>query len=451
MPNPGVPLVSSIAPIFRAACLAAATSLCASLLTSCSACDSRTAPHTSPSSSSGHPAATPASASAAPSAPERRSLPERRPLDERKLLEKRSDVIAGLNAARDLLAKNDAKGALALLAPIRAMDPLGGALALTFARAALAAGDASLALRAANQAVTAARGRADLVASAGIVVGGALEKLSRPRDAIDAYQAAMSQGREQSVAKRAIQRLRKLGVEEVSGAARPSVDVHADGVEQACKVIESQVRSGKVELPSSSAADLAELDCAIDMTLDVDAPALRHAYALRVDAGGAGGSDRLIWVALEGAQGLQLFGPVVSVFGTKASGVLNDVVVDLQKIDVLPGGAPEVVTKIVERRTLPDVALDEVTELEETRAILLTIDRGGILPSREVVLSSRIYRARIDPKAKPMPRGFAMAQGGGQVAEYAMKVAWGGPNSITLTKVSGDAKPKLEGDLQLFP
>jgi hypothetical protein len=294
------------------------------------------------------------------------------------------------------------------------------------ARAALATGDATLALRAASRAVTAARGRADLQKQANNVLGTALEKLSRPKNTLEDTAPVISPA---------------------------SANLHADSVEQACHAIETEIRTGKVDLPSSAASGVSEFNCTTDMTLDVGTPELRQAYALRVDAGGAGGADRVLWVALEGAKGLSLYGPVAAVFGTNVPGVLNDVVLDLQKIDVLTGGAPEVVVKITEKRTLPDVALDEVAELDETRAIILTVDRGGVVASREVGLSSRASRARLDPsgKAKGMPRGFAMAQGVAHVDEYSMKVSWGGPNTMTLTKVSGNAKPPVEGELNLFP
>jgi hypothetical protein len=340
------------------------------------------------------------------------------------VLEKRADVIAGLNAARDGLAKNDGKAALSALAPLGSSDPVGGALALFVARASLAGGDAEAALRAASRAVTAGRGRADLVAQAGSVVAAAREKLSRPKSAAQ---------------------------DGASALAPVSAELHADVIDQACPAIEAAVRAGKVDLPSLGATDIAEFTCATDMTLDVGVPALRRAYALRADVSGAQGSDRLLWVALEGAKGRSLYGPVASVFGRNVPGALNDVVLDLQKIDVLQGGAPEVVVKIIERRTLPDVALNEIAELDEIRAIILTTDRGGVVASREVVLSSRASRVRIDPASKRIPRGFSPAAEGAHVEDYSMKVTWGGPNSMTLTKVSGNAKPLIEGEIQLFP
>lgn len=378
-------------------------------------------------------------------------MPERVALDATKILEKRSDVIAKLNAGRDLEKKGDANGALDALKAARSTDPLGGAVALALSRAALASRDYGLARRASQVAQLAGLGRKDIVSNAGAVLGESLEKLGRPRDAVTAYGAALAVDRNQPRAGNALERLEKEGAAPALGTVEKAPDVQAPDIAGACGSIEREVRSGKVDLAFAPGPDATAVTCMEDYALDIRTAALEAARAIRIDVQSDSGAERLVWIALQGPTGLSLFGPVTLIFAAPASGVVNDVVVDLQRIDVLPGGAPEVVIKLTERRTLPDIALDEVLEIDETRAFLLTVDRGGIQASREIVLSSRVLRSKIDQKSRQMPRGFEPAADLGRAAEYSMKVAWGGPNTMTLTRAYGNAKPKLEGSISLFP
>jgi hypothetical protein len=180
----------------------------------------------------------------------------------------------------------------------------------------------------------------------------------------------------------------------------------------------------------------------------VGSKTLVAAHALKVDVEVGDDRERLVWVALAVEQGLKLFGPVTHVTGVGAPGAVNDTIVELQMIDILPGGAPEVVVKVVERRTLPDAALAEVVTIDETRATLLTVDHGPVQASREVVLSSDVRRERIGERARDAPRGFSFSAP--FTANYTMKVGWGASNEMTLTKQSGNAKPRVEGSVKLF-
>jgi hypothetical protein len=377
-------------------------------------------------------------------------VPERAELDAKVLLEKRSELVEKLNRGREALGKGDGKEALDLLLPLRTEDPLGAAVAITVARAAVASGNFALGASAARVATTSAKRRDKVAVEAQLVLGEALEKLARPGYAIRAYEGAIAI-QSSAPARTALARLRKTEASEPLGAASPSSERRIESAEQACTAIEADIKAGKVDLafPPERAED--EIACATDFTLDVKASGLKRALTLRADVRTKVGVERAIWVALEDEKSLLLHGPVASVFGAPGGQATNDVVVDLQQIDVLLGGAPEIVLKITEARTLPDIALAEVLNADVTRAVLLTLDRGGVQASREVVLSSRVVRDHLGPKALPLPRGFESASGLGKSVDFSMKVAWSGPNSMTLTKVSGSVKPLTEGVITLFP
>jgi hypothetical protein len=235
------------------------------------------------------------------------------------------------------------------------------------------------------------------------------------------------------------------------GAAQPSSERRFESDTEACKTIQEDIKAGKVDLAFAADGADGEVACVEDFTLDVKASGLKRAQTLRADVRTKIGSERAIWVLLEDPKSLLMYGPVASVIGMPNGNAVNDVVADLQQIDVLPGGSPEIVVKISQRETLPDVTLAEVLEIDVTRAVLLTLDRGGIQASREVTLSSRVERNRLGPKTLPPPHGFDAASGLGKVNDFSMKVAWSGPNSMTLTKASGKAKPSVEGAITLFP
>jgi hypothetical protein len=363
------------------------------------------------------------------------------------VLAKRPEIVGKLNDAKELLGKSDDKGALVALTALRAEDPLGAATALTLSRAALATGDPALAASAARVAIASAAGRSDLVADAHVTLAAALEKLGRPREALLQYEAAENE-HSSPAAKKAVERLRKDAAEPLTKVdAIPERRV-ADP-KAACDALEADAKANKLELAFST-LPVEEAHCSVDFTLDVKAKELARAIALRLDVVTTNATERAEWVVLEDAKGGLLHGPVASVFGAKGGAFANDVVVDLQQIDVLPGGSPELVVKITERRTLPDVALGESVEVDRTQAVLLTLDRGPLQASREVVLSSRIRRDRIG-KPGAFPHGFGAAKGLGTTAEYSMKVAWNGANSMSLTKASGSAKPAVEGSVTLFP
>lgn len=423
----------------------------ATYLTGCSSCGTRGSGGAASSASAPTPvAAAPSASASAIEPPERRSLPERSDLDAPAMLAKRAELVTNLNHARERLEKGEAKDALEQLSSLRADDPLGAALAVTIARAANASGNFALGASAARVASAGAKGRDKLAVEGQLALGEALEKAGRPREAMRAYEGAL-EVRSTGAAKSALDRLRKTEATEPLGAAQASSERRFDSDEQACKSIEQDIKAGKVDLAFAPNGAETEVSCATEFALDVKTTGLKRALTLRTDVRSKLGFERLMWVLLEDPKSLLLYGPAASVFGAAGGNAVNDVVVDLQQIDVLPGGSPEIVVKIAERRTLPDVALAEVLDVDVTRAVLLTLDRGGIQTSREVTLSSRLERNRIGPKALPAPHGFDAASGLGKVNDFSMKVAWSGPNSMTLTKASGKAKPTVEGAITLFP
>jgi hypothetical protein len=229
-----------------------------------------------------------------------------------------------------------------------------------------------------------------------------------------------------------------------------------NAVATACSVIEAELRSGHVALRSANRSEGPTVACSEDYSLDLErSSGLRRATALRVDVGSL---DRLAWVLLEmgtpGAPELALWGPCAAAVVSKIDGAANDVVTDLQPIDVLPGGSPEVVVKMMSLRTEPDLALNELLEVDETRAVLLTTDRGQVESSRELSIASRIVRRMLAPKDRTTLSGYPASAALGEVTSHQMKVAWGRPNTIVLTKTEGVGPPPpvdTEGEITLFP
>lgn len=420
-------------------------SLLLSLLSALSACTCDRKRASPAASSEKPPPSAPPPASASPL--ERRVLLERDSVDGAAMEKVHSDVVAKLDAARDLLGKNEARRALDDLKTLRAEDPLGGALNVTLARTALEAGEPALAERAARLAALASIGSKAL-ADAELVRGQALDKLGRPADAAAAFTLALAADSKRSRAKTELERLRKSLPAGPIASAVPAEEAPIVGRTETCTRLENAARAGKGELGTETVAEIKSATCNVDFSLDVGAQTLAAAHAFKVDVDTAEGLERSIWVGLETAQGVKLFGPVVRVVGFGVPGAVNDAVVDLQKIDILPGGSPEVVVKVVERRTFPDAALGEAAELDETRAMLLTVDRGPVQASREFVLSSDARRERIGEKMRDLPRGFTTSPP--YRSNYDVKVGWGSSNEIMLTKVGGNGKPRVEGSITLF-
>jgi hypothetical protein len=321
---------------------------------------------------------------------------------------------------------------------------MGGASAVAFGRAALAAGEPLRAAAAGRLAAIAATGRSSLVADAQVLLGSALEKLAQPVGARVAYEAAALAEPGRGAVREA---LKRLGDEKALREALP--DVVASSIAEACSKVEAMVSAGTLPLEEGLLGGAKVTGCTEDFVLSTGAAALPRAIALRVDLAATTARGRAMWVALDVGSGLRLAGPVAAVSGPLEGEAVNDVIVELQQIDVLPGGAPEVVVKISERRTLPDVALAEVTELDETRAVLLTVDRGGVQASRSMTLSHRARRVALGGKVERLPKGFGAARPAS--SEFEMKVAWGAPNAMVLSKVSGGGKPPVEGEIVLFP
>src|SRR3970282_1961547 len=129
--------------------------------------------------------------------------------------------------------------------------------------------------------------------------------------------------------------------------------------------------------------------------------ALDKASALRVTS--AAGTLVMAWVGRHTPSGGKVYGPVDWAVSPREYRLINDFTVDLQKVDVLHGGGPEVVVKLDERRTLADVALNELVELEQTRVFILSLDRGQLEASRAFVLSRTEGPKPLAPKDKRLP------------------------------------------------
>jgi hypothetical protein len=359
----------------------------------------------------------PASPAPAPEPPPPEPAPERRilaPRSEQKaedLLADRDRLLEAHQATKRARAAGDAERARELLASALESAPLAASLQVLEGQAALAAKDATGAHRAARIATHGSEGRDDLDTEARWILDAALE----------AMQATASDAG---------------SVTEARGATVFT----AGDLDSACEAIRAHV--------SESVGGVFE--CAMDALLDLEAPPLLRAAAFRVDLGKSP-SERQLYVALERAEEVTILGPVASVFSHDAKGLVNDVIVDLQRIDVLRGGTPEIVVKLSERRTVPDPVLNEVLELDRTTVVLLTLDRGHLEASRPLRLEESIVRRAIDPKARKVPTGHRPLRTLGVPSAFRMKVAWSRPGEITLSKISGNADPPDEGAIELFP
>ena len=375
-------------------------------LGACLSCKSQKTP---PGVASGPAAETSASARAAGSSsatstlaevePPRRRLEERAPIDRAVLAKPRKVVLAALATARQKIAQHHGSEAIDALRQVRASDPNGSAVGLALADALRDSGDA----KAADRAARAAR-----------------------RDFPHATAPASA---------------KKSAASDLGGA---------------CGELVEAVRAGNVSLVRGDPGGTwAELHCAPEYMLTVSDKAMKRVTALRVEGDETTGEvharHAIAWVALETANGIVVYGPVAEAVTVRSPDLTNDFVVDLQRIDVLPGGAPEVVVKVNEIATYADVAANELAEAEESHAFLLTIDRGNVEASRDFVLESRVARSALNAADNaPLP-GSKRSPDLGKPVDYQMKVAWGGPNVITLSKAGGNGTPRDSGELTLFP
>jgi hypothetical protein len=231
----------------------------------------------------------------------------------------------------------------------------------------------------------------------------------------------------------------------LSPAALPAVK----NLLEACRAVEARVKKGEVPLVAPAAGS--GLHCEQASSLAVGHEKLARATALRVDSTGESLDQAIGWVALETPSGIVPFGPVAYAISSKTQGAVSDFVIDVQQIDVLPGGAPEVVLRILELFTAVDVALGEVSKLDRTRVLMLTLDRAEPLASRQLILAERAVREALDPTDRSKPPGWPPAADLGKVSEFEMKVEWGRANEIRLSKTSGNATPPAEGSILLFP
>jgi hypothetical protein len=366
---------------------------------------------------SSHPSAATSASVVAPKAPAS-AAPEPAPptsahaeLDARGLVPNdatkgRKAVLAALVKAKTLLAQKKAKAALDALTAVRSDDPTGAALAALAAQAAKAAEDVSAATTWTLAASVFAQGD---------------ERIAKSLAATWAPGEAPSGP--------------------VPGKVLSAKDL-MDGCEK--------VRDAARRLPLAYPVD-SKLTCVQERTLEVGQPKLESVTGLRVDSSAGDVRQSLGWIALKVESETLLYGPVAYRVSLPERGATSDFVIDLQQVDVLSGGAPEIVVRIMERETSLDVALNELAKRDRTRVVLLSVDRGSVVASRELTLADTHGRDAIDTKDRATAPGWPRAKGLGKSTGFELKVAWGLPNEIRLTKQSGDATPPVDGTVTLFP
>ena len=388
--------------------------ICASLVLILSqACDKeKPATTTAPSAS--------ASASAAPvkpkEPPKRVGLNPRTRLDVAATKKARRKILGAMKTARGLADEGKHKEALSALEGVRDLDPTGGVLLVEMAQIAVAGEDNALASRLAK-----------LV-------------LAQPFSAPGATKAAEKV-------------LDKLGQE--SGAAPPKDgDEPKPGpyksLDEACEAIVAAVRAGKGPAKPDFLGEIEDVTCALEPALEFKEEGLKEASPLRVEVKAKRGTQLLAWVGVQKPKELLLHGPVENIVAPADYGLTNHFAIALERTNVLPGGASEIVVRLTERLAVADVALNEVAEVDRTRATILTTDRDGIVESEGFVLNEAQVRKAMDEEDKALPDGWKSSKLD-KPEEFRMKVQWATPNGIILTQDEGKLKPPFEGNLTLFP
>jgi hypothetical protein len=327
----------------------------------------------------------------------------------------RTKVLGALEAAA---ATTDPKAALSALAEVRKLDPTGAVLGTRLAESTLASGDNNEAIRWAN------------------------EVLGQPSNSQAALKAA-----EDVVAKAT----KAGGTAPAAPAATEPKAGPYDSLDAACKAITMAISGATGPGLSRYLGTVKDVTCEPDATLEVKQDNLKQAVPLRIAVKGENGSQLLGWVAIETAKGWLLHGPVQNAFAPGSYGVSNDYAIALERAEVLPGGSSEIVVRVVERFTLLDLALNEATEVDQTRVVILTLDREGVVESKPFVLSRSQKRSVIDTGEAALPKGWKPSKGLGKTEEFALKVQWSIPNGIRLEKGEGDLKPPFVGNITLFP
>jgi hypothetical protein len=324
--------------------------------------------------------------------------------------EARPKLLAGLTKARTLLAQRKPDDALVALEELAELDPSGSVLSIEALRAA-----------------------------------GAADKSERRQHW--ALAAAWLSQADDALLARARAAFGKDGAELPAPAGTKLPD--QKDARAACDAIVREVSAGRVVVPLLRSRP-SEVRCETDYELSLEGAELTRALSFRVQAK-ADGELRLGWVGLETPKGVVMHGPVATAWSPSSTGATNDFVVDLQQIDVLPGGSPEVIVRVNELATLPDVARNEVAEIDQSRILFLSLDRGRPAVSKQLLLSRRSQVRAIDPKDRRLPLGWARSKLLGQARAFELKVEWGGPNEIRLSKAAGDMTPPEQGTISLFP
>ena len=279
------------------------------------------------------------------------------------------------------------------------------------------------------------------------MLGASLERAGRPAEALIEYEAAAAMAPKDRALQKIVERLRALPGPG-GGAARVFSKIPAGSA--ATGFLEEQLRIAFGPLLPGPLAATAKTAAAPDLILEMATKEVTRVVAYRAEVE-KDGAHALGYVVIESPAGDVALGPVASSFVPRGGPLLNDYTVDLQPIDVRPGGGPEIVVRIDERRTFADVALNELVEVDETRALLLSMDGGTPVLSREVILSSNVRRTALDAKSKKLPKDYSTSSDLGKARGYDMKVAWSGPSQMTLTKLSGAGTPRDQGVITLFP
>jgi hypothetical protein len=369
-------------------------------------------------SASASASAVPSASAAAPKAKvpgERHSLAPRTAIEVQAVKDARAKVLTALDAAQG----QDPKAALSGLAEARTLDPTGAVLAAVMAQLSLATEDKDAAIGWANQ-VTASPGAA-----------AAAVKLASD------VAAKAAKGGGKAPAGRSV--------------TEPKPGPY-DSIDAACKAITTALRGANGPESSANLGAVKDVQCEPDAALVVENEEnLKQAVPLRVTVKGEAGSQLMAWVAIQTAKGWLLHGPVENLYSPGLYGVSNDYAIALERAEVLPGGSSEIVVRVIERLTIADLALNEAAEVDQTRVVILTLDREGVVESKPFVLNRSQTRSAIDTGGATLPKGGKPSKALGKTEGFALKVKWEIPNGIELKKDQGDLKPPFEGKLALFP
>ncbi|MBN2196301.1 MAG: hypothetical protein JW751_26040 [Polyangiaceae bacterium] len=345
------------------------------------------------------------------------ALPARRAPSVEPAREHRVEVLKAIDLGRRLAADGHPREALVVLAKAIPFDPTGGLLAVELARAALAARDQRRTRDWAERARRHAHHNPSVLAAATEILR-ATGAASPPSSEEDAPWEAETMG------------------------PYPSEDA-------GCSALVEQINLGKSPALGLGRAEMERVDCVAGTRRAVRDAGLKTAAELRVLIR-EGGRTEASWIALGTPRGVFVHGPVARVHSPAQQDLDNAYLVRLDPVDVLAGGARELAVGVEERTSYVDVAANELLDVDRTRLLVLTLDRGGVTSSPSITTFELAVARAVDPEAiAELPSGYAHSPCWQAPERRQFRLRWG-DNEVELSATAGSAGTDSEQRVRLF-